>query len=71
MSRKSHDDEISDLQRRTEEVEAAKREKQREREHKRLLKEHAARQASRERMVAPVMLGLTVVLAAVLYVVYG
>lgn len=68
---KKHDssaDEIADLQRKTEEIEAEKNARKLERERKRLEKIAAKRRANQERAVAPILLLITIVIGVLLLI---
>lgn len=58
-------DEIQELERKTREIEVAKQKKAREREAKRKAKEKAARLAVWEKLVAPILLIVSVIIALI------
>lgn len=66
MFAKITDEEAAELLSRTEEIELEKEAKRLEREQRKLEKAAKARQAFREKLVAPVLLLVTMMMAAVL-----
>ena len=62
-----HKPTIAELQQRTEEIEAEKRLKKREREERRLKREKAKRQQVWEKLIAPIILGLTILVSLIVY----